>query len=376
MWPAYATLEYLAETADFGALEKPAKYLPRQGTPQRSGTILEHCLCGIERMLELRSHRGLPLIGGGDWNDGLSHVGLGGKGESVWLAMFAYGVLHKMATVLDRIGEPAKATRFRQEAASLQAAVETHGWDGDWYLAGTCDNGQPLGSHACVEGSIFLNPQTWAVISGVGSPERTRRAMAAVKERLVKPYGALLLSPAYASLDPYVGYITRYAPGLRENGGVYSHASTWAVQAFAEMGDVETAYSIYRGMTPPLRAEADADRYQAEPYVMPGNVDGPDSPFEGRAGWTWYTGSAGWMRRTALHWLLGVRPCLDGLTIAPNLPQGLGPVRLVRPFRGDRFEIELRPGTGNRLFVDGREWQGEVVPASGEGVTRKVVWTE
>jgi cellobiose phosphorylase len=146
------------------------------------------------------------------------------------------------------------------------------------------------------------------------------------------------------------------------------------VQAFAQMGDVETAYEIYRGMMPPLRAAQDADLYQAEPYVMPGNVDGPDSPFESRGGWTWYTGAAGWMRRTALHWILGVRPTLEGLLVAPRLPEGLGPVTLVRPFRGDEFEIEIQPGEENCLFVDGKRWTGGAVPASGEGLRRTIRW--
>jgi cellobiose phosphorylase len=335
LWLAFATLEYLDETADFGALEKPEPYLSRQaGGPGRTDSLLEHCLRGIERMLENRSHRGLPLIGGGDWNDGLSHAGLDGKGESVWLAMFAYGVLTRMADVL----------------------------------------GQPFGSHSCPEGAIFLNPQSWSVITGVATPERARRAMESVQEHLVKPYGTLLLHPAYRTVDPFVGYITRYAPGLRENGGVYSHASTWAVQAFAQLGDVETAYAIYKGMMPPLRAAHDADAYQAEPYVMPGNVDGPDSPYEGRAGWTWYTGSAAWMRRVALHWLLGIRPTFEGLRIEPELPQGLGPVKLIRPFRGDVLEIELHPGNGNRLTVDGRPHDGGGIAASGQGLRRKAIW--
>ncbi len=373
LWLAFGTLEYLDETADFGALEKPLRYLNRETKKfGRTGSLLEHCLTGIERMLARRSPSGMPLIGAGDWNDGLSHAGIDGKGESVWLAMFGYGILTRMANVLDRVGEIAKATRFRNEAALLQKAVETHAWDGAWYVAGTSDNGQHFGSRANAEGSIFLNPQTWSVITGIGSSERAQSALGAVREHLVKPYGALLLAPAYRTVDPYVGYITRYAPGLRENGGVYSHASTWAVQAFAQSGDIETAYAIYQGMMPPVRAALDADSYQAEPFVMPGNVDGPDSPFEGRAGWTWYTGSAAWMRRTACNWILGVRATLDGLQIQPNLPRALGTARLRRPFRGDIFEIEIEPGDAHDLYVDGVLHDGSVLTPSGENRVRKV----
>jgi len=170
--------------------------------------------------------------------------------------------------------------------------------DGEWYIGGTRDDGKPFGSKVCEEGKIFLNPQTWSVISGIATPERAERAMQSVREHLVQPFGALLLRPAYSEVDPYIGYITRYAPGLRENGGVYSHASTWAVKAFAMMGDQEPRQPSSEACSPPF-GEADAELYAAEPYAMPGNVDGPDSPYAGRAGWTWYTGSAAWMVRVA-----------------------------------------------------------------------------
>jgi len=267
--------------------------------PGERGTIWAHCLRGIDRALSRISPRGLPLIGAGDWNDGLSHAGIDGLGESVWLAMFLYDILTRFQPVLAGLGETAMVGRFAAAAESLKTAVNEHAWDGNWYLGGTRDDGKPFGSHTCEEGKIFLNPQTWAVISGIAPPDRAERAMQSVREHLVTPYGALLLQPAYSEVDPYIGYITRYAPGLRENGGVYSHASTWAVKAFAMMGDSETALAIYRGMLPALRAQDDAELYAAEPYVMPGNVDGPDSPYAGRAGWTWYTGSAAWMVRVA-----------------------------------------------------------------------------
>jgi len=377
LWLSYGTLEYLDETAADSALDRPYRYLNRSTQEFGSeGSLLDHCQRGIRRFLEMRSPRGLPLIGSGDWNDGLSHAGIDGKGESVWLAMFGYAILLRIAEVLDRRGETKLAAEYRTEAANLQTAVETHGWDGDRYIAGTSDDGRPFGSRENRSGQIFLNPQTWAAITGIGAPERVRQALAAVRERLVKPYGALLLAPAYREVDSSIGYITRYAPGLRENGGVYSHASTWAVQAFAEAGDVETAYEIYRGMLPPLRSTLDADAYQAEPFVMPGNVDGPDSPFEGRAGWTWYTGSAAWMRRVAIRNLLGVRATYDGLIVAPRLPSSLGPVRLTRPFRGDVFEIEIGAGSPGRIQLDGSEVGSGTFAASGSGRRRQIRVTD
>jgi cellobiose phosphorylase len=318
LWLAFGTLEYLDATGDHSILKIDCTYLPGGVTPCGSdrppdlqieppvegrGTLLDHCLRGIERVLALRTARGIPKMLAGDWNDGLSHVGLDGKGESVWVGMFLFHILQRIAPVLEQSGDAERAARYRREAENLKSAINEFAWDGEWYLAGTRDDGHPLGSHRNGEGSIFLNPQTWAVITGIAPPERIEVAMNAVRQHLVKPYGALLLNPAFKRVDPYVGYISRYAPALRENGGVYSHASTWAIQAFAMIGDGDTAQAIFRGMLPPVRSAENADLYAAEPYVMPGNADGPDSPYEGRAGWTWYTGSAAWMCRIAKRYL-------------------------------------------------------------------------
>jgi cellobiose phosphorylase len=300
LWLAYGVLAYLDATGDYAALDSEYFYLSRQTQkPSRKGTLWQHCLSGIERALSKISPRGLPLIQGGDWNDGLSHAGLDGKGESVWLAMFLFDILNRWQPHLKSMGSIDVAVRFESCCHELSSAVNRFAWDGEWYIGGTRDDGLSFGSSENSQGRIFLNPQTWAVISGIAPADRAERAMASVRKHLLKPYGALLLTPAYCEVDPYIGYITRYAPSLRENGGVYSHAATWAVQAFAKMGDLSTARNLYLGMMPPLRAANDPDLYAAEPYVMPGNIDGPDSPYEGRAGWTWYTGSAAWMRRVA-----------------------------------------------------------------------------
>jgi cellobiose phosphorylase len=300
VWLAYGVLAYVEATGNTAPLDDEFSFLSRETEkPSERGTLWAHCLRGIDRALSRLSPRGLPLLGAGDWNDGLSHAGIDGIGESIWLAMFLYDILTRWQPVLLKLGKLEEASRFGAAAALLKTAVNEYGWDGEWYIGGTRDDGKPFGSKVCEEGKIFLNPQTWSVISGIATPERAERAMQSVREHLVQPFGALLLRPAYSEVDPYIGYITRYAPGLRENGGVYSHASTWAVKAFAMMGDQETASAIFRGMLPALRAEADAELYAAEPYAMPGNVDGPDSPYAGRAGWTWYTGSAAWMVRVA-----------------------------------------------------------------------------
>jgi len=360
LWLAYGLLAYLDETADLAALNQVANYLDRaaQRPTGDTGSLLDHAIRGIERALDRRSPRGLPLIGAGDWNDGLSHAGLEGRGESAWLAMFLFEILTRLEPVLRRVGETDLADRYAFEAENLRMAVETHAWDGDRYIGGTRDDGRPFGARECESGSRFLNPQTWSAITGIGDPGRVRTALEGAKADLVTDFGALLLRPAYAQVDPTIGYITRYAPGLRENGGVYSHASTWAAWAYALVGDGPTAWRIVRGMLPPVRAAADAELYAAEPYVMPGNLDGPDSPVAGRAGWTWYTGSAAWLRRIAVEQILGVRATMAGLVIEPLLPPEWAGASLVRPFRGNVYRITLDGPGPYAMTVDGETHHG------------------
>lgn len=340
LWLSFGLQAYLEETNDLDALGFECSYLSRE-TQQPSGTrsLLEHALTGISRALSLRSARGLPLLGAGDWNDGLSHAGIKGQGESVWMGMFLYHVMQGWIPILNLLGRSQQAQVFAEECASLKKAVNDHGWDGEWFVAGFDDSGRPFGSQSCTEGRIFLMPNIWAVITGIADPERQDQALESVRRRLLKPYGPLLLAPAYSKVDPGIGYITRYAPGLRENGGVYTHAACWAVQAFAMKGDLETALEIVRGMMPPLRSEADPDLYAAEPYVMPGNSDGPDSPFESRAGWTWYTGSAAWMRRMILEWLGGVRAAGGVLDTGLDRPKAWDEMRVSRWHKGEAHRL-------------------------------------
>lgn len=371
LWLSYGTLAYLDETNDLASLSQEYRYLSRETQDfASSGTWLDHCFRGIDRALELRSKRGLPLIQAGDWNDGLSHAGLDGKGESVWVGMFLYDILQRWSKILPALGESQRAEIFAREAEALRFAVNEYGWDGQWYLEGTCDDGRPLGSKESEAGQIFLNPQTWAVISGIAPKDRVEQAMRAVSERLVTPYGALLLAPAYSKVDPWVGYITRYAPGSRENGGVYSHASTWAIQAYSMLGDRRRAKDLFAGMLP--SGKSNQGSYVAEPYVMPGNVDGPDSPNEGRAGWTWYTGSSAWMYRVALDWLCGVRATSEGLFV-DSQASSFEKFELIRKFRGDSFRIRGDVGSEGSLSCETAEvLQGTTLRSTEKGVRHEV----
>jgi cellobiose phosphorylase len=362
LWLAFVTASYLKETGNFGILGDEVPFLDGEAP----APLLEHIERAFARAFRRTSPRGLPYIGAGDWNDGLSAVGLEEKGESVWLGEFLAGLLRDWSEIHRRRGDAARAADCDRRRAELIAAINRHGWDGAWYLRGTLDDGSLLGSAGNAEGRIFLNAQTWAVLSEVAPAERAAACMAAVAEHLADDAGALLLAPAYTVPRQDIGYITRYAPGLRENGGVYSHAAVWAIAAAAKVKDAGLMARLLHAMDPTVK---DPERYWAEPYVLPGNVDGPASPWHGRGGWTWYTGSAAWLHRVVCEWVLGVRPEWDGLAIDPCLPPGWPGARMTRPFRGATYEIEilrtddLPAGVSTELELDGRRLEGTLVPA-------------
>jgi cellobiose phosphorylase len=334
LWLAFVAASYIKETGDLGILEDTTPFLDNpEPTP-----LSEHVQRAFARVFTRTSPRGLPYIGAGDWNDGLSAVGLAERGESVWLGHFLAGLLTDWAEVLRRTGKADLAAEYEGRRWALVDAINRHGWDGGWYIRATLDDGSLLGSAANRVGRIFLNAQTWAVLADVAPPERAARCMAAVREHLTSPAGALLLAPAFDQPVPEIGYITRYAPGLRENGGVYTHAATWAIAAAAKVRDHELVGRLLTAINPAVK---DPERYWAEPYVLPGNVDGPDSPHHGRAGWTWYTGAAAWLHRVVAEWVLGVRPEWTGLRIDPCLPPGWERARMVRPYRGCTYEITI-----------------------------------
>jgi cellobiose phosphorylase len=370
LWLPFVTLNYLRETADFAALEERAPFLGPDGKPSReSGSLYEHCRRAIDTFWTRLSPRGVPLMGAGDWNDGLSAIGLKLKSESVWLAHFLVGILEDWAEMEERLPRPDRATmrKYRREAAKMRAAVNRHFWDGDWYVRATKDSGEVIGSKRCRDGRIFLNTQTWAVLSDVVPPRRLPRMLKAMEKHLYKTYGPVLLAPAYRRPDAEIGYLTRYAPGSRENGGLYTHAGLWAIQAECKLGRREKAWELYRSFCP-VRRGMRPDFYKVEPYVMPGNVDGPESPNYGRGGWTWYTGSSAWTFRVSTEWLLGVRPTYDGLLVRPCLPRGWKGFTMKRTFRGCVYRITVRANAARPgVWVDDRPQATDLVPAFRDG---------
>ncbi len=369
LWLPFVTLAYLRETADLAVLDERVRFLRPDGKPGERATLYEHCRRAIDSFWKRMSPRGVPRMGAGDWNDGLSAIGNKLQSESVWLAMFLKGILDQWVELERRRERPDARVveRYTREARTLRTAVNRHFWDGDWYARATKDSGEAIGTRRCREGRIFLNPQTWAILHDVVPPARLPRLLRSLERHLYREYGPLLLAPAYRTPDAEIGYLTRYSPGSRENGGLYTHAGIWALQAECRLGRRDVAWRIYRSFCPILRG-MDPEHYQVEPYVTPGNVDGPDSPHFGRGGWTWYTGSSAWLFRVSTEWLLGVRPDWDGLRIEPCLPPGWKGFTMTRAFRGATYDIEVRVrGSRRRVEVDGREVDDGPIPAFGDG---------
>jgi cellobiose phosphorylase len=365
LWLPFVTASYIRETGDLSAL---GAAIPWQDD-RSPASLLEHCKRSFARSFKRTSARGLPHIGSCDWNDGLSAMGVEEKGESVWLGMFLCQLLSDWAVIAERLDDAPMAADFTARRTTLTKAINIHAWDNaGWYRYGTKDNGDWVGASSCAEGKIHLNAQTWAILSGVAPDDRAKASWESVKKHLLSPYGPLLLTPAYVTPDPSIGYITRYSPGSRENGGVYMHAATWALAAAAKLGDAASVQQIWDSISPAWRGR-DAERYWAEPYVTPGNVDGPLSDLPGRAGWTWYTGSAAWLSRVCLEWMLGIRPTWEGLLVEPCPPVSLGKVRVRRVWRGVPLTISFdaamyEAGQRPTLMMSGKPLVGNTIPAA------------
>jgi cellobiose phosphorylase len=334
-----------------------------------TGTLYQHCVRAIERGLKFGAH-GLPLMGCGDWNDGMNLVGKDGRGESVWLGFFLYDVLTRFARLARARNDPAFADLCLTHAQQLQLNLERHAWDGEWYLRAWFDSGEPLGSATNPECQIDSLPQSWSVISGAGEPRRSRQAMAAVARRLVRPRDELiqLFDPPFdkSALNP--GYIKGYIPGVRENGGQYTHAAIWSVMAFALMGEHDRAWELF-GLLNPVHHGGSPQRiatYKVEPYVAAADVYAV-APHIGRGGWTWYSGSAGWMYRLLIETLLGVNLEGDQLRLTPRLPKDWTTYKIHYRYRQTVYHITISQSAADaapagQLMLDGQELSAKTVP--------------
>ncbi|OLN27727.1 Cyclic beta-1,2-glucan synthase [Desulfovibrio sp. DV] len=385
LWLPYAASRYVLTTGDTGVLDEPVAFLegreldPNEEAyydlPQRSSetaSLYEHCARAIRHGLRFGTH-GLPLMGCGDWNDGMNLVGREGRGESVWLAFFLYENLTLFAELARRRGDVLLAETCVGQASLLRGNIEGQAWDGDWYRRAYFDDGTPLGSAENEECQIDSISQSWSVLSGGGDPGRSRQAMAAVDQRLVSRNDGLvkLLAPPFdtSSLEP--GYIKGYVPGVRENGGQYTHAAIWAAMALARLGERERAWELFALLSPVAHGDSPEKvaRYKVEPYVMSADLYAAP-PHTGRGGWTWYTGAAGWMYRLTVETLLGLTLEVDRLRIAPCLPPHWDSYKIHYRHRDTVYHITVRrsqdqPEPGLRVRLDGADMASVARDASG-----------
>ncbi|RPJ39332.1 MAG: cyclic beta 1-2 glucan synthetase, partial [Planctomycetaceae bacterium] len=373
---------YVACVADTGVLDekipfleaRPVKpeeeaYYDLPSRSEESATLYQHCVRAIERGLQFGEH-GLPLIGCGDWNDGMNRVGNQGRGESVWLAFFLYDVLTQFARLASAHHDPAFAERCLAQAQQVQQNIEQHGWDGQWYRRAYFDNGEPLGSQTNPECQIDSLPQSWSVISGAGDPPRSRQAMQSVDQHLVRRDAGLiqLFDPPFDKSPLNPGYIKGYIPGVRENGGQYTHGAIWTAMAFALMGENERAWELFALLNPIHHGGAPKQiaSYKVEPYVIAADVYAV-APHTGRGGWTWYTGSAGWMYRLLVETLLGVNLAGDQLRLTPRLPKSWTTYKIRYRYRQTVYHITITrlvvdSADANQLFLDGEKLAVKAVP--------------
>jgi cyclic beta-1,2-glucan synthetase len=374
LWLPYVTALYVRTTADASFLDESVSYLrapllePGQdddlrlpAIAEKSGPLYEHCTRALERGLRLGAH-GLPLIGSGDWNDGMNRVGVKGQGESVWLAWFLIDCLRSFAQIADTRNDNTRSVRYREQADQLSAAIEKHGWDGAWYLRAFFDDGTPLGSAKNRECQIDSIAQSWGVISRAADPQRARKAMESVLDLLIRREEGLilLLTPPFddGPVDP--GYIKGYLPGVRENGAQYTHAATWVVQAIALLGEGRRAFELFQILNPieHARDPSAVQRYKLEPYVVAGDVFS-QPPLAGRGGWSWYTGSAAWLYRAGLESILGLRRSGDRLTLDPCIPPEWKGFEISYQYRSATYRITVENPQGLErgiatIRVDGR----------------------
>lgn len=392
LWLPYVTCDYINATGDFEILNLEERYITsptlndneheRYEVPSDSGlkgTVYDHCIRAIDKGLKFGIH-GIPLMGGGDWNDGMNLVGVQGKGESIWLGWFMYCVLLRMIPMCNKMGDVERAENYKTKADAIIEAIEREAWDGSWYRRAYFDDGTPLGSMENDECKIDSLSQSWAAITGAAKNSRVEEAMSAVEKYLVDRRNGLikLLTPPFYDSELNPGYIKGYLPGVRENGGQYTHAATWVVYAFCKLGDGERAWELFSMINPVnhARTKSESMTYKVEPYVMAADVYAV-YPNEGRGGWTWYTGAAGWMYRIGIDHLLGIKKQGNSILLNPCIPQNMNEYSVRYVYGSSVYNITVKnPGHKNttveRITIDGKTTETNRIELIDDGRTHEV----
>jgi cellobiose phosphorylase len=370
LWGVLAVTAYLKETADLGFLDEAVPFYDKDkhGRVLETGSVSEH----LKRALDFTRHdtgpHGLPLLGFADWND---TVNLPAGAESLFTAHLYGKALLETIALLDHLGDSTSSGEYRAAYDEMRSRVEAVAWDGNWYLRYFDAEGNRLGSSKNAHGQIYLNAQSWAVLSGFASSERGRQAMDAAYARLNTKYGLKLSAPGFDGYDPKVGGVTTYPPGAKENGGIFLHPNPWAMIAETILGNGERAYQYYAQINP-VAKNASIEVYECEPYVYAQNILGDEHPRFGLARNSWLTGTASWCYQAATQWILGIRPEHSGLRIDPCIPASWAGFKASRVFRGARYSIEVHNPQHvckgiQAIHADGRPIEGGVVPAWGDG---------
>jgi len=387
-WLILGVAAYLKETGDWSILAEPAQYDNQPGSEQ---PLYEHLQRSFQYTLDRLGPHGLPLIGRADWNDclnlncfsdtpGQSFQTTTNKDGTVAESIFIGGLFvlaaKELAAIARHSGHAGDAPDYEAAAAKMEETVRRHGWDGEWFLRAYGDFGNKVGSKECAEGKIFIEPQGFCVLAGIGLQDGlARRALDSVRKLLATPHGIVLQQPAYSRYYLHLGEISSYPPGYKENAGIFCHNNPWVMIAEAMAGNGDAAHDYYSRINPSAR-EGISDVHRCEPYVYAQMIAGRDAPTHGEAKNSWLTGTAAWNYYAITQWILGIRPAYDGLQVAPVIPERWTGFRAVRQFRGVTYRITVRrEGPGNRmaLAVDGRPVEGDVIPAPSGGRAEVVV---
>jgi cellobiose phosphorylase len=390
LWLPFVTADYVATTDDQSILtekipflkaeplkpEEADRYSQYESTTE-AYTLYEHCRRALARGSTAGIH-GLPLMGEGDWNDGMNRVGAEGRGESVWLGWFLHATLMRFSTLCVLMKDDPEP--FRQQAERLAQALEAHAWDGDWYLRAFYDDGSLLGSSKNSECQIDSIAQSWAVLSGAADPVRAQQAMESVNKLLIKQPEQLimLLTPPFDKTSHDPGYIKGYLPGVRENGGQYTHAAIWSVWAYASLGQGDRAQALYRLLNPVYHSDTPekVERYKTEPYNIAADIYSV-FPHIGNGGWTGYTGSAGWMYRLGMEAILGISRVGNTLKINPCIPKDWPSYKLTYQFGTTRYLISVQNPDGvnqgiQQVWLDGKTLTDNNIPLLNDGKQHNV----